>query len=123
VIANPGIFTELTYDPSQGIGQRLLYLADPQMGLRYTGTDDAERGLLELKRWADLNVQSFPTFVASGQKCYILFLTRDFPYKYEWVIPALRKAHWKITLLSWRVDKVLFLASPAGNGYVPAGGD
>lgn len=115
VISDPDSFTELTYKPPHEIAQRLLYLADPHLGVWYTGTNDVEQGLVEMKRWAGLNVQSFHAFVSSGRGCYILFLTADYPYDYEWVIQALTAAHWRIALLKWQEGKILFFARPNGN--------
>lgn len=111
VISSPIEFLQLTYDAPRKIAKRLIYLADPKLGIRYTGTNDIEQGLVEMKHWANLNVQPFRTFVASGKDCYILFLTSDYPYNYEWVIPALRAAHWRIRLLKWQDGKILFLAA------------
>jgi hypothetical protein len=121
VISNPQSFAELTYHSPQDVGPRLLYLADPRMGIQHTGTNDLEQGLMEMKHWAGLNVQPFHAFVASGQECYILFFTSDYPHNFDWIIPALSAAHWKITLLSWQDGKILFLAGPDGNAKFPAG--
>lgn len=112
VISSPIEFLELTYDAPREIARRLIYLADPKLGIQYTGTNDVEKGLLEMKRWAGLDVRPFHTFVSSRKDCYILFLTSDYPYDYEWVIPALKAAHWRIRLQKWQGGKVLFLASP-----------
>ncbi|MEJ2009572.1 MAG: glycosyltransferase family 39 protein [Acidobacteriota bacterium] len=122
VISDPVAFTMLTYKAPRDIEQRLLYLADPQLGIRYTGTDDIEQGLVEMKRWAGLNVEPYHTFVSSGQQCYVLFLTSYYPYDYEWIIPALRAAHWRIKLLTWRDGKILFSASPGLTSSALSGG-
>lgn len=109
--ANSSGFTELNYDAPVSIGRRLIYLADPQMGLRYRGTDDVERGLVEMKHWARLDVQPFSAFVASRQKCYVLYLSA-YPHDFSWIIQALKAAHWGLTLVRWKAGKILFLATP-----------
>lgn len=121
VISNPQAFMELTYDPPRDIGRRFLYLSDPRMGLQYTGTDDVEQGLVEMKRWAGLNVQPFRHFVESGRQCYILFRNSDYPNQYEWVIPALEAANWRISLINWQDGRLLFSVIPGGQGTVPTG--
>lgn len=116
VISSPIDFLELTYDAPESLSRRLTYLADPKLGIRYTGTNDVEQGLLEMKHWAGLSVHPFRSFVASGEDCYILFQTSDYPYDYDWVIPALKAAHWKIQLLQWTDGKALFLGAHDSNG-------
>ncbi len=120
VISNPGEFTVLTYAAPQKLEHRLLYLADPELGLRYTGTNDLEQGLEGMKSWAGLNVQPFRAFVASGQKCYI-YVT-NYPDNYEWIIRALQAAHWRMRLLKWQGGKILFSAGPGPNGKALSGG-
>jgi uncharacterized membrane protein len=113
VISGPRDFTELTYDAPGNLARRLTYLADPQMALQYTGTDDPEKGLMEMKSWAGLNVQQFSRFIASGQRCYLYVV--DYPDKYAWVVRGLEDAHWRISLERWQDGMVLFSATPGGN--------
>ncbi len=113
VIANPGPFVELSYHPPHDLGPRLLYLVDPRLALQDTETDDVERGVVEMKQWAGLNVQAFPAYIASGHKCFVY--TPNYPDRYEWVIPELLKAHWKLSLIGWQGLDMLFLAEPGGN--------
>ena len=114
VVSGSTEFTELTYQAPSAIAGRLLYLADPGLALQYTGTNSAEKGLLEMKHWAGLNVQSFRSFAASGHPCYIY--VEDFPDEYKWIIPELRAANWKLTLVAWQPDGILFVATPVGKG-------
>lgn len=112
VISAPMDFTELSYEAPRPLSERLTYLADPSLALRYTGTDDPERGLVEMKSWAGLNVQPFQAFVASGQKCYVYVV--DYPDQYAWVIHGFEAAHWRIRLEKWQDGMVLFSATPGG---------
>jgi Dolichyl-phosphate-mannose-protein mannosyltransferase len=114
VISGPMDFTELTYDAPKDLAGRLTYLADPQMALQYTGSDDAEKGLVEMKSWAGLNVQPFGPFVASGQMCYVYVV--NYPDNYRWVIRGLKAAHWEIALRRWQDGMILFSATPDGKG-------
>lgn len=119
LISNPGAFVVFGYNAPKKIARRFLYVADPELALHYSGTDDIEQGVVEMKSWAGMNVQSFPKFVASGQECYIYAV--NYPDRYDWIIKALRAAHWEITLVSWQNDNIIFLARPGGRGRVPAG--
>ena len=110
VISGSTAFTELTYQAPSAIAGRLLYLADPRIALQYTGTNSAEKGLLEMKRWAGLNVQPFQSFAASGQPCYIF--VENFPDQYRWTIPELRAWNWRLTLVAWQQEMILFKAAP-----------
>lgn len=113
VISGPMDFTELTYEAPQSIAKRLTYLDDPQKALQYTGSNDAEKGLAEMRSWARLNVQSFSAFVTSGQKCYIFVV--NYPDKYEWVLRGFQAKHWKISLQRWQYGMILFSAMPGGS--------
>lgn len=113
VISGPMEFTELTYQAPRSLAGRLTYLADPDLALRYTGTDDPEKGLVEMKSWAGLNVQPFRGFVDSGQRCYVFVV--NYPDKYAWVLHGLQAAHWRIKLERWQDSMVLFSATPGGD--------
>jgi hypothetical protein len=65
VIAQPGEFLELAHRAPRALGDRLVYLADLEASRRYLGHDTADRGLLELRRWAPLPVADYATFVAA----------------------------------------------------------
>jgi Dolichyl-phosphate-mannose-protein mannosyltransferase len=113
VISDPMDFTVLTYGAPGNLARRLTYLADPLLALQYTGTDDAEKGLVEMKSWAGLNVQPFSGFVRSRQRCYVY--VGDYPDKYAWVIRGLEAAHWRISLERWQDGRVLFSATRGDN--------
>ena len=113
VISGPMDFAQLTYDAPANLARRLTYLADPRLALQYTGTDDAERGLVEMKSWAGLNVQPFDRFVASRQRCYVYVV--DYPDKFAWVVHGLEAVHWRISLERWQDGMVLFSATPGDN--------
>ncbi len=117
VISGPMDFTELTYNAPRSLAGRLIYLADPERALRYTRTDDPEKGLVEMKSWAGLNVKSFRGFVASGQKCYVFVV--NYPDRYAWIMRGLQAVHWRMTLERWQDDMALFSAIPEGD---PTGG-
>lgn len=112
VISGPLNFAELTYAPPRNLAGRLTYLADPRLALQYSGTDDAEKGLVEMQQWAGLNVLPFHTFVASGRACYIY--VDNFPDQHKWTIPELRALNWRLTLVAWQQDMILFRATPIG---------
>ncbi len=110
VISGPTNFTELTYGAPPALGTRLIYLADPGLAVQYTGTDDPDRGLIEMKSWAGLNVLPFRSFVASAGPCYIYAQSsRD---QYAWTVRAFQAARLKVTLVNWREEGVLLSAEP-----------
>jgi hypothetical protein len=112
VVSGPMDFTELTYRAPRSLADRLTYLADPKMALRYTGTDDPEKGLMEMKSWAGLNVHPFLDFLKSAQKCYVY--VDYYQDQYAWVIHGLESAHWQIRLERWQDGMGLFSATPVG---------
>jgi uncharacterized membrane protein len=119
VIANPAPFVEFSHLPPADIRARFLYLVDPQLGLQDTGTDDVERGVVAMKHWAGMNVEPFPAYVASGRRCFIYI--QNYPDEYEWLIPEMVKAHWKLSLVGWQGLDMLFSAAPGGSRDLPSG--
>ena len=119
LIANPMSFLELAHRPPPEIAPRLLYLADPQLGIQDTGTDNVERGVVEMKHWAGMNVQSFPAWLASGRPCYVY--TESDPDRFEWLLPELLKAHWKLALVGWQGVNILYSAAPSDQSSGPQG--
>ncbi|HET9177258.1 MAG TPA: glycosyltransferase family 39 protein [Terriglobia bacterium] len=117
VISGPMDFMELSYDAPKSLARRLTYLADPRLSLQYTGSDDAEKGLVEMRSWAGLDVQQFREFVAAGQKCYVYVI--NYPDAYAWVVRGFQAAHWQIVLEQWQGGMVLFSAAPAGKAQAP----
>jgi uncharacterized membrane protein len=110
IISGPMDFTELTYKAPAELAGRLIYVADPRLALQYTGSDDAEKGLVEMKSWAGLNVRPYDTLIASGQTCYIYVV--DYPDQYEWIVRGLRAADWNVDLKRWQEGMILFSATP-----------
>lgn len=114
-ISGPMDFMELSYDAPKQLAQRLTYLADPRLALQYTGSDDAEKGLVEMRSWARLDVQKFDEFVATGRRCYIYVV--NYPDQYAWVVRGLQAAHWRFVLESWQGRMLLFSAAPTDKGH------
>lgn len=110
IISGPMDFTELTYKAPAELAGRLIYVADPRLAFQYTGTDDAEKGLVEMKSWAGLKVRPYNAFVASGKKCYIYAV--DYPDQNQWIIRGLRAANWNVELKQWQNGMILFSAAP-----------
>jgi hypothetical protein len=81
VIAAPHLFFELSHDTAGRRPTELTYLADVPLALEYTGTDTVERGLLELKRLAPLDVEDFHRFCASHSE----FLIYGYPDVWDWL--------------------------------------
>lgn len=113
VISGPMDFMELSHDAPKDLARRLTYLADTRLALQYTRSDDAEKGLVEMRSWAKLNVQQFREYVTSGRRCYVYVV--NYPDEYAWAVRGFQAAHWKIVLERWQGGEALFSAVPAGS--------
>lgn len=108
VVTGPHLFFELSHQASsQQGGVRPIYLADVAMALRYTATDDVERGLLALQQWAPLDVRDFHTFCGSHDKFLIYGNTAPF----EWVTKELLQEGRSLTVAARNQDELLFLVT------------
>ncbi len=108
VVIGPHLFFELSHQAStQHQDFRPIYLADLKMALRYTATDDVERGLLALKQWAPLDVQDFHTFCESHDRFLIYGHTAPF----EWATKELLQEGRLLTVAARNGDQLLFLVT------------
>jgi len=56
-------FLQLWFYAPPALKPRFVYLADPDLALRYTGSDIMDRNYLALARWTPVPVERFDTFV------------------------------------------------------------
>jgi hypothetical protein len=83
VIASPHLFFVMSHRAAMEGRKPFVYLADVPLAVKYTDTDDVERGLLALRAMAPLDVEDFGHFMASGRS----FLLYGFPDPFGWVLP------------------------------------
>lgn len=108
IIVAPHLFFELSYDVAQRKSAlRLIYLADRALALRYANTDTVDRGLLELKKWAPLDVRDFSQFCASHDT----FLVYGYPDLFEWGLEDLIAQGWKLTVKARNGSRLLYVAN------------
>jgi hypothetical protein len=88
-----------------------IYLADTAMALRYTNTDDVERGLITLKDYAPLDVQEYHGFVASHR----MFLLYGYPDPFGWILQDLLRTGSSISLKARNGDSLLYLVRTPGS--------
>ncbi len=108
-VANPLRFLELTHQPPRDLRGRLLYLADSRLAIEDTGENDVEKGLIEMKQWAGLNVRPYRAALASSGTVFIY--AQDYPDPNQWVIPELTKTGCNIELVAWQQNNILLSAS------------
>jgi hypothetical protein len=110
VIAGPHLFFELSHDAAQRQEKRnFIYLADTALAIQYLHTDDIDRGLLNLRHWAPLDVRDFQRFCASNRE----FLFYDEPEVFSWVARELFKER-KLTVVAQNAGGLLFRVLPKG---------
>jgi hypothetical protein len=83
VIAGPHLFLELSYlAVKQGQKPNFVFLSDTSLALRYTETDDLERGLHALrdKAAAPLNILDFHTFCKEHREFLVYERAEQFSY-------------------------------------------
>ena len=65
VITGGLMYLQLWYYAPPDLRQHLWYVADPAEALRFTGTDTADRGYQELRRWAAVQAPDYASFMAT----------------------------------------------------------
>ena len=108
VIAPPDLLFELSHYAAGTGGTKLTYLADVPLALEYTGTDVVERGLLELKKWAPLDVEDFHRFCTSQDEFFIY----GYPGLWAWLVPELTRQGRRLVVKANNGDQLLFFVTP-----------
>lgn len=112
VIENPLDFLELTYNAPPQLASRLYYLASRKDSIRYTGTDDDDRGLLLLGRWFPLQAEPPSAFLKHHPRLLIWRGNRE----QRWLLRKLADAGATITLAANRPGEKLFFADVRSGG-------
>jgi len=112
--------TFVQYGP-QRLQSRIVYLADPVASIRHLGHDTVDRGILDLRPWFHVPVETYGSFAASHERYLVYARVRGNPswLGYYWIEPVnlnwlfceLYRAPVQIELKSWFDNDLLFLVS------------
>ena len=108
VVASPHRFLEYSHLAGVRGLTSAVYLADRDLALRHTGTDDVELGLLYLKAWAPLRVERFRDFVGKRKEFTLL----DDGQPFAWALQELTREGWQFALVGNVGSVRLYKASP-----------
>jgi hypothetical protein len=109
VIDGPHLFFELSHQAAERRDRgSFIFVADTSLALRYTGTDDVERGLLALRHWAPLDVHDFHQFCQAHQE-FLIYSSESAAF--SWVTHELVKERWRLTVVAEKEGSFLFRVS------------
>lgn len=91
VIASPHAFLQLTYYAPPDLASRFVYLVDPATAVRYLGTDTAELGIREFRRWTPLLIEDYPAYLARHPR--FLVYSRG---PWVWLLPELEARRFRV---------------------------
>ena len=86
---------------------RLVYLADPELSLRYLGHNAVDQGFLQLKPWFPVNIERYGPYVASRPR----FLVYE-GLGLNWLLDELTAAEMRMELRGRNANTLLLLVSP-----------
>ena len=111
VIQDPHLFFALSHYAVDKGGSRLIYLSNVALALKYTGTDTVERGLLELRKWAPLDIEDYRRFCASHSE-FLIYSYPGGPFAWRvWLIPELKRQGWRLVIKAKNGNQFLFLVT------------
>ena len=116
VVADPQTFTVLSHYGSPEVRSRIVYLADPDLALKYLGHNSVERGMLDLLRpWFGLNVVEFEPYMAAHSRFLVYgdFGRLSF---LNWLPAELHARGWRTELLERGGENLLLLADRGEGG-------
>jgi hypothetical protein len=117
VIGDPHLFVELShYSPSAPLARRIVYLADPDISLRRTGTNTVDAGLLAMAPISHMRVKPFVQFLESTPQ----FLTYGYPADFAWIAPELVDRGAEMRIAGLYQDRFLFRVTAPEHGTRPA---
>jgi hypothetical protein len=96
VVANAHEFFQLTHYAPPEMAPRLVYLADPSAARRYLGSDTAELGLAEFRRWTALAIEYYAAYASTHRR----LLVYGRPGGRSWLLPALLANGARVELLA-----------------------
>jgi hypothetical protein len=125
VAGDPHTFMTLAYYAPPAISSRVVYLANPQVSLRYFGHDTVDRGMLDLKPWFPVAVEEYDTFLVSHDRFLVYTRVRGdrtwlgyfwgSPWDWSWLLYELPSASEQIELIGRNDDDLLFLVTADGH--------
>jgi hypothetical protein len=86
----------------------LLYFADPNLAIRYTGTDTVDRGVIGLSKIAPLRTEVLADVLASGQR----FAIYGYPGVLGWLVPELAARKVRTYVAGEFDGRLLLIARP-----------
>jgi hypothetical protein len=94
------------YGPPE-LQRRVYFLADSSQALRYLGQNTADRGLPALRTWFPPGIASYRTFIAEHPR--FLLYGWPMPGARNWILPTLRDAGAKLTLVGRSLSVELYV--------------
>lgn len=109
-ISDPNNFLIMSHYAPTGIRERFVYLASPEISMRYLGHDSIERGMFDLlKPHFGLNVQPYKSYLDSERPFLLIADTDNF---LNWMLSDLPTTGYRIQLKARNDKFLLFLVSP-----------
>lgn len=113
VIGSPHLFFEVSH-AFRGSDLRFLYAADPQLALRYTGTDSVERSLMGMARFAPVNIVDWKQ-LNRRRGSYLVY---GAPLAYDWVVRAITSGKYRTEIVARDDDfNYLFRVTVPGSTF------
>ena len=113
VASDLGTFMQLSHYGPRDIASRLVYLADPEASLRHLGHNSVDRGILDLKPWFPLKIESYRPYIDSQRRLlvYVRGYMNNQRLDFKWLLSELGTIHWQIELRNRNQDGILFLVT------------
>lgn len=107
VIGNPITYLRLAHDADRNFAGSLIYLPDPQEGLKYRGVNTPDYNIAGLRGVAPLNLQSYSSFTSSHPQFVVLWEASRF----DWIVPKLSEAGAELRFCRASGSRVLLLVN------------
>jgi hypothetical protein len=107
-IDSPHQFFEQSHQAALHGQGHFIYLASTPLALKYTDTDDVERGLIALSNYAPLDVRNYSSFTAGHSQ----FLVYETPSAFGWLLKDLIRNGRPVSVRARNGTAVLYLVGP-----------
>jgi hypothetical protein len=108
-IADPHLFFELSHQ-SPELRHRMFYVAEPHLALQHIGTDAVDRGVMDMSRWAPLQVRKLKDIVQSRRPFMIFGYPAPVPW--AWLVQELASLHVPMSVSASFNGRLLLLVNP-----------
>jgi hypothetical protein len=116
VAAEVSPYHRMAYYGPPSLARRLVYLAEPELAIRYLGHDTIDRGLLALRPWFPSRIEPYAQFIAREPRFFVF----GYIGEWSWLTYQLPRDGLEVTVVGRRQNRLLLEVRRTAQTVSPA---